>query len=280
MITSVSRRDRWWCASTHAKLKRRLRTAEGALQTASAALRQAKASAEAARAQEERAVSEFQRQQKLFEAKTSSPQEYEAAKAASEAAVASSRAALGQVSAAEATVTQRQADLDYAKLQLSFTTLKAPVSGIVSRRTVELGQYVQVGQPLLAIVKDADLWVVANYKKTQIKKIRVGQPVSIKVDAYPKVEFRGHVDSFAAATGARFSVLPPENASGNFVKVVQRIPIKIVFEHDEKLRQYPLQIGMNVVPTVIVKGVNHARGRFQKMDDRVHRGARVGNRID
>jgi membrane fusion protein (multidrug efflux system) len=235
------------------EIEARLRTAEGALQTASAALREAKASAEAAQARRERAVSDFERQEKLFQAKTSSPQEYEAAKSAANAAAASYRAAQGQTSAAEATVTQRQADLDYAKLQLSFTTLKAPVSGIVSRRTVELGQYVQVGQPLLAVVNDGDLWVVANYKETQLKKIRVGQPVTITVDAYPKVEFRGKVDSFASATGARFSILPPENASGNFVKVVQRIPIKIVFDRDDKLRQYPLRIGMNVTPTIIVK---------------------------
>ncbi|MDB6033087.1 MAG: secretion protein HlyD family protein [Verrucomicrobiales bacterium] len=235
------------------EIEARLRTAEAALQTASATLREGKASAEAAQARRERAVSDFERQEKLFQAKTSSPQEYEAAKSAANAAAASYRAAQGQTSAAEATVTQRQADLDYAKLQLSFTTLKAPVSGIVSRRTVELGQYVQVGQPLLAVVNDGDLWVVANYKETQLKKIRVGQPVTITVDAYPKVEFRGKVDSFASATGARFSILPPENASGNFVKVVQRIPIKIVFDRDDKLRQYPLRIGMNVVPTIIVK---------------------------
>jgi membrane fusion protein (multidrug efflux system) len=160
---------------------------------------------------------------------------------------------LGQVSAAEATIAQRQADLDNAKLQSAFTTLKAPISGVAARKNVEPGQYGQPGQPLVAIANQADAWVVANFKETQVRKIRAGQPVEVKVDAYPKVVFRAKVDSFAPATGARFSLLPPENASGNFVKVVQRIPVKIVFERDDNFRTYPLRIGMNVVPTVFIK---------------------------
>src|SRR3954471_20780399 len=235
------------------EIQARLRLAEAALQTASAALRESKASGDAALARKERAVSDLERQEKLFQSNTITPQEFQNAKSAAESSSASYRAALGEVSAAEATVAQRQAELDNAQLQLAFTTLKAPIPGVAARKTVEIGQYVQPGQSLLAIANDLDSWVVANFKETQVKKIRLGQRVEVKVDAYPKVLFRARVDSFAPATGARFSLLPPENASGNFVKVVQRIPVKIVFERDDNFRNHPLRIGMNVVPTVFIK---------------------------
>jgi membrane fusion protein, multidrug efflux system len=123
---------------------------------------------------------------------------------------------------------------------------------VVSHRSAEVGQVVQPGQPLLALVPLEDIWVTANFKETQLQQIRPGQPASISVDAYGGRKYRGRVDSIAAATGARFSLLPPENATGNFVKVVQRVPVKIVFEKDQDA-EHLLRPGLSVTPTVFVR---------------------------
>ena len=163
--------------------------------------------------------------------------------------VASSRAQSGS---AQAKTEQNQAALAQAELNLQYTTVKAPVDGVVSRKTVEVGQVIQPGQPLLAVVPLEDIWVTANYKETQLRHMRVGQPAEISVDAYGGREYRAHVDSIAAATGARFSMLPPENATGNFVKVVQRVPVKIVFEKGQD-PQHLLRPGMSVEATVITR---------------------------
>jgi membrane fusion protein (multidrug efflux system) len=153
---------------------------------------------------------------------------------------------------AEARVKQAQAALEQAELNLSRTTIKAPSAGIVSRKTIEVGQVVQAGQPLMALVTLADVWVVANFKETQLRDMRVGQPANVEVDALGGREFKGHVDSLAAATGAKFSLLPPENATGNYVKVVQRVPVKIVFEPGQD-PDHRLRPGMSVTPTVYTK---------------------------
>jgi membrane fusion protein (multidrug efflux system) len=157
-----------------------------------------------------------------------------------------------EVETAEAQVQQAQARLEQAALNLSYTKVLAPKDGRVTRRTIEEGAFVQTGQDLLAIVPD-QLWVVANFKETQLTRMRPGQPVIIRIDAYPDREFKGKVDSLQAGSGARFSLLPPENAVGNFVKVVQRVPVKIVF--DEPLNESELDIapGMSVEPKVRVK---------------------------
>ncbi|MGA9210832.1 MAG: HlyD family secretion protein, partial [Terriglobales bacterium] len=138
-----------------------------------------------------------------------------------------------------------------AQLNLQYTTIRAPVSGVVSQRNVEVGQTVQVGQPLFGIVDLDNLWVTANFKETQLKNMRPGQPARVHVDAYGRT-FSGHVDSLGGATGARFSLLPPENATGNYVKVVQRIPVKIVFDKGQD-PQHRLRPGMSVVPTVLTR---------------------------
>jgi membrane fusion protein, multidrug efflux system len=156
-----------------------------------------------------------------------------------------------RAASAEAQVGQARAAVDRARLDLEHTSIKAPVSGFVSKRTVEMGQVVQPGQPLLAIVPLDDIWVTANFKEGELRDIRPGQRVTIKVDAYDR-KYAGHVDSIAPATGARFSLLPPENATGNFVKVVQRIPVKIVFEAGQD-SEHILRPGMSVVPTVRTK---------------------------
>jgi len=157
-----------------------------------------------------------------------------------------------QAAGAVARVRQAEAALAQARLNLEYCTLKAPISGIVSRKTVEPGQVVQPGQPLMALVDLDNLWVTANFKETQLDQMRVGQRVRVSVDALGGRSFRGQVDSFAAATGARFSLLPPENATGNYVKVVQRVPVKIVLDagQDPERRLRP---GMSVVPVVLLR---------------------------
>jgi membrane fusion protein (multidrug efflux system) len=156
-----------------------------------------------------------------------------------------------KASASEAQVQKNQAALEQAKLNVQYTTVKAPVSGIVSRKSVQPGQIIQPGQPLLAIVPLENVWAVANFKENQLKNMRVGQKVKVHVDAYGR-DYDAHVDSIGGATSARFSLLPPENATGNYVKVVQRVPVKIVFEKGQD-KEHLLRPGMSVVPTVYVK---------------------------
>jgi membrane fusion protein (multidrug efflux system) len=151
---------------------------------------------------------------------------------------------------AMARVKQAQATLEQAELNMQYTEVRAPIDGIVSQRKVELGQYVQVGQPLLALVPLHNVWVTANYKENQLKDMRPGQKAIIGVDAYGGRKYRGHVDSISAATGARFSLLPPENATGNYVKVVQRVPVKIVIDEGTD-EVHPLRPGLSVISTVI-----------------------------
>jgi membrane fusion protein (multidrug efflux system) len=144
------------------------------------------------------------------------------------------------------------ANLREAELKLEYTTIRAPQHGRVTKKSVEVGQVIQPGQPLLAVVSTDDVWVVANYKETELTSLRAGQPVTITIDTYPGVKLKARVDSIQAGTGSRFSLLPPENASGNFVKVVQRIPVKIVLEPDAD-RQHVLRPGMSVVPIVQIR---------------------------
>ncbi len=153
--------------------------------------------------------------------------------------------------AAAAKVQQSKAAVEQAELNLQYVTVKAPVDGIVSRKTVEKGQIVQGGQPLLALIPLENVWITANFKETQLTHMRPGQRAKVSVDAYG-TEFKGHVDSIAAATGARFSMLPPENATGNFVKVVQRVPVKIVLDPGQD-PGHLLRPGMSVEPTVYTR---------------------------
>lgn len=153
---------------------------------------------------------------------------------------------------AQAQAQQYQALLDKAKLNLSYTIIKAPVDGIVSRKTAEPGMQVAAGQQLMSLIPLDSVWVTANFKETQLRHMRPGQLVEIEVDAFGSSrQYRGHIDSIAGASGAKFSLLPPENATGNFVKVVQRIPVKIVLDPGEN-RDHQLRPGMSVVPTVLL----------------------------
>jgi membrane fusion protein, multidrug efflux system len=153
---------------------------------------------------------------------------------------------------ADAKVKLSQAAVERARLDLQYTVVRAPADGIVSRKSVEVGQVIGPGQQLMTLVPLSDLWVVANFKETQLDQMRPGQKVDIKVDAFPGRKFAGHVDSVAGATGAKFSLLPPENATGNYVKVVQRVPVKIVFEPNQD-PEHLLRPGMSVEPTVLLR---------------------------
>jgi membrane fusion protein (multidrug efflux system) len=157
-----------------------------------------------------------------------------------------------RASAAEAHAQQFRAALAQAELNLKYTTVTAPIRGVVSKKGVNVGQVVAAGQPLFAIVQLDDVWVTANYKETQLKEMRPGQRAVISVDAYGGREYKGKVDSISGATGARFSLLPPENATGNFVKVVQRVPVKIVLDPGQD-PDHLLRPGMSVTPTVYLK---------------------------
>ena len=160
-----------------------------------------------------------------------------------------------QVSAAQAVIEARKATVQQANVTLNDNRLTAPVSGQVVNRQVNIGSYVGPGTQLMAIVPD-HVWITANFKETQLRNMKIGQPVTIKVDAYPDLEFHGHVDSVQRGAGQAFALLPPQNATGNFVKVVQRVPVRIEFDRDGKAadpRKYPLGPGMSVVPTVKVR---------------------------
>ena len=145
----------------------------------------------------------------------------------------------------------KKADLDQAALNLQYTKIVAPVAGVVSDRTVEVGQNAASGQELMKIIPLDDVWITADYKETQLREMKIGQPVTIEVDANGK-SYKGKVDSIAGASGARFSLLPPENATGNYVKVVQRIPVKIVLDPGENNDHY-LRPGMSVDPKVWIR---------------------------
>jgi membrane fusion protein (multidrug efflux system) len=242
------------------------------MSTAEATRKQSEAEAEAAKASYENALANWKRAQTLWSTnkfKAISQQDYDTALAVMNSTKANWQAAIekaasdaskvveshAQLTTAEklndqavAQIGQSQADLQTAELDLSYAKLAAPVTGRITRKMVEKGAYVQVGQSLLAIVRP-DVWVTANFKETQTAHIRPGQPVHISVDGAGDHVFRGHVESLQSGSGARFSLLPPENAVGNYVKVVQRVPVKIVFD-DPVQAIGGLGPGMSVSPSV------------------------------
>jgi membrane fusion protein (multidrug efflux system) len=172
----------------------------------------------------------------------------------SEAATARAQVdvAAARLHAARTLKAEKQSDLDYAELQLSYHTVTAPIAGIVSRKSVEPGQFVQAGQTLFSLASDRQVWVVANFKETQLTHMKVGQPVEFEADSYPGVVFHGQVQSIGGATGARFALLPPDNSTGNFVKVTQRVPVKITLAAEPDA-DHALRPGMSVDATVSIK---------------------------
>ena len=205
---------------------------------------------EAAKVNLWRATQDYERYANLIKDHSITQQQYEQALAAKQTAQAQvqvleqqraqatqqtasvtsqSGATAQQISVANATIKQRQVDVEDAKLNLSYTVITAPADGLVSKVSVQPGQFVQAGQSLFSIVLNNEVWVVANFKETQFNKMRIGQRVVIHIDAFPKHDFEAKLTSFSPATGSSFAILPPDNATGNFVKVVQRLPVKIEF---------------------------------------------------
>jgi membrane fusion protein (multidrug efflux system) len=208
---------------------------KAALDSAQAAIVEADSEVSAADARITQARGSFGQAQAEVEATHTGPQQ-----------IATTRA---RIEAAAAHIEEEKSILNQAKLNLEYTTIKAPVAGIVSRKNVEVGQVVQPGQPLMAVVSLDEVWITANFKETQLDKMRPGQAATISVDAYDGAKFPGRVESIAAATGARFSLLPPENASGNYVKVVQRVPVRIKLDGNAD-PQHVLRPGMSVDATI------------------------------
>lgn len=214
-----------------------------------------------------------ERADKLLQKESISRERFDQKKTALDVAVAQVKAAQEQLKQAEAslemqqeiikqseialqtqaaTVKEREATLKAAQLNLAYTKIYAPVDGFVTKKSVEVGNQIQPGQPLMAVVPLDNIHVIANYKETQIKDVKPGLPVELRIDTYPDKVFRGKVDSIMAGTGSAFSLFPPENATGSYVKVVQRIPIKIVLDRNAD-PEHVLRVGMSVVPTIILK---------------------------
>ena len=241
------------------------------IETAKATAQQSAAQEAADRANAEKAASDLKRAQDLIERKIIAPQEFDTAKAAadaaantlkaSEAKAVSDRSKIDEAEAefeaglaafyrAVAQASEANVDVSLADLNRSYTRIVAPVDGHITRKAVEPGDYIQVSQRLMAIVP-TNIWVVANFKETQLSKIRTNQPVEVFVDSVKGRLFPGHVQSVQAGSGAAFSLLPPENAVGNYVKVVQRVPVKIVFD-DPVEAEHVLGPGMSAEPSVQV----------------------------
>ncbi len=236
-----------------------LLSAQASVESASNQANAAREGASAAEATSRKLQADLRRNENLRKQDVISQAEFDGIKAGAQASSAQYaattnqyQAALAQIPLKKAEVKKREAELHEAELQLSYTTITAPASGQISKKNVQPGQYVAPGQQLIALVGNQELTVVANFKETQLDKIATGLPVIIKVDAYPGKEFKGKVESLSSGTGAKFALLPPDNASGNFVKVTQRVPVKIIFT-EKPDKHYPLAAGMNVVVDVKVK---------------------------
>ena len=243
--------------------------------TAEATAKESKADADAAAATATKAQADFERAQELMKQNTISAQEFDQARATADAAgadfnsakqkadadeskVAEARAQLeaakAESEAVFAQLNQSKTEVDSAQLNLSYTKISAPCDGRVTGKQVEVGDYLQAGQTIMSLVP-ADVWVVANFKESQLKNMQPGQLVLVAIDALGGRKFRAHVDSVQAGSGAAFSLLPPENATGNFVKVIQRVPVKIIF--DEPLPpDHTIGPGLSVEPDVQVSKFN------------------------
>jgi membrane fusion protein (multidrug efflux system) len=267
---------------TQTTTSNQLTAADAAVKTANRDIDSAKAKLNEAQAMYAKTSADLNRMDMLVAKDEISRQQYDASVAANNSAKANVDAANANIAASESRAAQAQAQdeaartvpeqlkmtraragaasaevqraistLAQAELNLKYTKIYAPVTGVLSKRSVEPGQVVQAGTPLFSIVNLDDIWTTANFKETQLRGMQVGQKAKIKVDAYDR-EYNGTVESIGGATGARFSLLPPENATGNYVKVVQRIPVRIRFDKDQD-PNHQLRPGMSVEPTVFIK---------------------------
>jgi membrane fusion protein (multidrug efflux system) len=233
---------------------------------AKTAITTAEANVEAAKVRVWKANEDFTRYQNLYNDGAITKAQFDDAKAEKESAEAALTVAQTQVptqnrrvsvnerqvGANASNIASREADVDFAKLQLSYTVITAPATGVVSRRSIQLGQLVQAGQTLFAVVNANGVYVTANFKETQMEPLRIGQRVDITADAFSDSTLNGSIQSFSGATGAKFSLLPPDNATGNFVKVVQRVPVRIKIDGDSSLLRL-LRAGMSVTVVVHTK---------------------------
>jgi membrane fusion protein (multidrug efflux system) len=248
-----------------ASVKSKLDEAEAQKKVAEAGLGEVKADLAGAQATAENAEADFTRNEQLYKTHVIDRREYDSSAAQSKSAAANVESASKKVTSQESQIRltsaeyvtaaaekkQAEVQVQQAELQLSYTKIFAAFDGRVTKKSVEPGNYVQPGQTLFSLVP-ADVWVVANFKETQLKRMKVGQSVSVRVDAIPGREFKAHVESFQVGTGSRFTLMPPENATGNFVKVAQRVPVKIVF--DERAGDLErLWAGESVEPEVDLK---------------------------
>ena len=237
-----------------------------AIQEAESNIATAQANVKAAKVKVWKTTEDFNRYKNLYDDHAITKAQYDAVKAEKESAEAALLVAQTQVPvihkkvstneqeamATASNIAGRQSDVDFARLQLSYTAIIAPADGIASKRNIQLGQLVQAGQSLLAVVNDKGLYITANFKETQMEHLKIGEKVDITVDAYPDSQVHGSVESFAGATGAKFSLLPPDNATGNFVKVVQRVPVRIKLDSSPAFNT-GLRPGMSVKVIVHTK---------------------------
>lgn len=254
------------------EVEAKIETAKRQLLELKTKMETAKANLELQQANRKQAEIDEKRAENLYKREAISRERYEKTKTEFDVAVAREKAATEQLRQAEmaietqgavirqaeaakivklSTIKEREAGLRIAELNYGYTKIYAPSDGYVTKKSVEVGNQIQAGQPLMAIVPLYDIWVIANYKETQLEKVKTGHKVKIKVDTYPGKTFKGKVESIMAGTGAVFSLFPPENATGSYVKVVQRIPVKIVLEEGAD-PEHILRIGMSVVPMILV----------------------------
>jgi membrane fusion protein, multidrug efflux system len=241
-------------------------TSEASLASAHASAVTAAANVGTALVRQRKAAHDLERDMRLFRTGAITDSQLSDTQAAADTAAAQldsirseARTADTQISVAEAKVAaarteaaEKASDLDLARLQRSYAAIAAPIAGLVSRKNVEPGQLVQAGQTLLSIASESDVWVVANFKETQLKHMKAGQDVDFEADSYPGVVFHGRIESISGATGARFALLPPDNSTGNFVKVTQRVPVKIVLAQAPD-PGHPLRPGMSVDAVVSIR---------------------------
>ncbi|MEW6109392.1 MAG: HlyD family secretion protein [Nitrospirota bacterium] len=256
-----------------AEILTKIEVAKKQLSESKFSVESARANLELQEANLKQAEIDVKRSESLFGKGAVSKERYEKTKTGYNVALAQVKAAKEQLRQAEASletrnaiirqaestlksqasvVRQREALLKAAELNKAYTKIYAPSDGYITKKSVETGNRIEAGQPLMAVVSLNDLYVTANYKETQLEKVKPGQKAEIKVDTYPGKVFMGKVESIMAGTGAVFSLFPPENATGNYVKVVQRIPVKIILDKDTD-RDHVLRIGMSVIPTIIIK---------------------------
>jgi membrane fusion protein (multidrug efflux system) len=254
--------------ATEAAMEGKLQQAKSEIDSAKASRDEAQAEVDVAKANAANAAADYKR---FVDLSARSPgavskQQMDSTIAAEQSNIAQVKMAEAKLAAAEAEIATKTAtsiaaegdlkkavaDIHKAEVNLSYCTIVAPDSGKITRKNVEPGTYVQTGEQLFALVP-AQVWVVANFKETQLDRMRLGQPVTVKVDAYPDMDLHGHVDSIQSGTGSRFSMLPAENATGNYVKVVQRVPVKILLDAGNSDQDRLLTPGMSVIPEVDIR---------------------------